>query len=174
MLSSRCRKATNKWRKGYINLSVAPGPERGFFHQFHRHKSLARVTTLTCSYKSNQYKCFLNTSITVIELNKKNKHSSVYKGKQTVCIQSCYTILQTSNLAMPQEQDVHHRDLQDCSLFSSLRFQVWCCSTPSVNVHNGPWFSTAEYSVSDTCEASISLARPVLVEYLKMKAFIRS
>lgn len=34
--------------------------------------------------------------------------------------------------------------------------------------------SRAEYSVSDTLEASMSLVRPVLAEYLKMKAFISS
>lgn len=34
--------------------------------------------------------------------------------------------------------------------------------------------SKAEYSVSDTREASMSLVRPVLAEYLKMKAFISS
>lgn len=34
--------------------------------------------------------------------------------------------------------------------------------------------SRAEYSVSDTREASMSLVRPVLAEYLKMKAFISS
>ncbi len=101
-----------------MSLSVAPGPERGLFHQFHIYKSLARVTTLTCAYKSNQYKCFLNTSITDIKFNKRHKHSSVYKGKQTVCMQSCSTILQKSNLAKPQKQDIQ-RDLQDCSLFVS-------------------------------------------------------
>lgn len=34
--------------------------------------------------------------------------------------------------------------------------------------------SRAEYSVSDTLEASMSLVSPVLAEYLKMKAFISS
>lgn len=34
--------------------------------------------------------------------------------------------------------------------------------------------SRAEYSVSDTREASMSLVRPVLAEYLKMKAFMSS
>lgn len=34
--------------------------------------------------------------------------------------------------------------------------------------------SKAEYSVSETLEASMSLVSPVLAEYLKMKAFISS
>ena len=40
--------------------------------------------------------------------------------------------------------------------------------------HHLAFCSKAEYSVSDTREASMSLVRPVLAEYLKMKAFISS